>query len=73
MMFAVTEGHLSGTKRVVLCNARNETKRGMQGQPQAAKQGKVTLGQARQAKGYQRHKHPSKHQWGTNMKKTHYN
>lgn len=51
-MFVVTEGHLSETKRVVLCNARNETKRGMQGQPQVAKQGKVTLGQARQAKGH---------------------
>nr|DAX09317.1 MAG TPA: hypothetical protein [Bacteriophage sp.] len=33
MMFVVTEGHLSGTKRVVFWSARNETKRGMQGQP----------------------------------------
>lgn len=49
-MFVVTEGHLSGTKRVVFWSARNETKRGMQGHPQVAKQGKVTLGQARQAK-----------------------
>ena len=32
-MFVVTEAHLSGTKRVVLCDARNETKRGMPGQP----------------------------------------
>ena len=51
-MFVVTEGHLSGTKRVVFWSARNETKRGMQGQPQVAKQGKVTFGQARQAKGH---------------------
>lgn len=27
MMFVVTEGHLSGTKRVVFWSARNETKR----------------------------------------------
>lgn len=51
-MFVVTEGHLSETKRVVFWSAWNETKRGMQGQPQAAKQGKVTFGQARQAKGH---------------------
>ena len=51
-MFVVTEGHLSGTKRVVFWSARNETKRGMQGQPQAAKASKVALGQARQAKGH---------------------
>ena len=33
MMFVGAEAHLSGTKRVVLCDARNETKRGMPGQP----------------------------------------
>lgn len=42
-MFAVTETHLSGTKRVVLCNARNETKRGMQGQPKLPRQARVLL------------------------------
>jgi len=42
-MFVVTEGHLSGTKRVVFWSARNETKRGMLGQPKLTRQ-------ARQAK-----------------------
>lgn len=52
-MFVVTEGHLSGTKRVVFWSARNETKRGMQGQPKLpSKASKVALGQARQAKGH---------------------
>lgn len=37
-MFVVTEGHLSGTKRVVFWSARNETKRGMQGQPKLPRQ-----------------------------------
>jgi hypothetical protein len=44
MMFVITEGHLSGTKRVVLCNARNETKRGMPGQPKLPRQARLLLG-----------------------------
>lgn len=48
-MFVVTKAHLSGTKRVVLCNARNETRDA--GATQADKASKVALRQARQAKG----------------------
>lgn len=40
-MFMVTEGHLSGTKRVVFWSARNETKRGMPGQPKLTRQARL--------------------------------
>nr|DAV13118.1 MAG TPA: hypothetical protein [Bacteriophage sp.] len=43
-MFVVAEGHLSGTKRVVFWSARNETKRGMQGQPKLTRQARLLLG-----------------------------
>jgi hypothetical protein len=72
-MFVVVEAHLSETKRVVLCDARSETKRGMPGQPKLPRQARVLLGKQGKPKDAKDKKHPSKCQWGTNMKKTHYN
>nr|DAJ43624.1 MAG TPA: hypothetical protein [Bacteriophage sp.] len=48
-MFVVTEAHLSGTKRVVLCDARSETKRGCRDNPSCqGKQGDFRASKASQ-------------------------
>ena len=72
-MFVVIEGHLSGTKRVVLCNARNETKRGMPGQPKLTRQARLLWGKQGKPKGTRiRRRQASFLQWVTfNEEKTH--
>lgn len=65
-MFVITEGHLSGTKRVVFWSARNETKRGMPGQPKLPRQARVLLGKQGKPKGTRiRRRQASFLQWVT--------